>query len=107
MKEGIRDGVKVILEPMIRDEARKIFPYRPIKDGVAESNHCGWPLYRDDEELMKKHARPCAMCTAPTLRTHLINMICPDCDGRAERAGKDPRKAIVPILITHRPLHIT
>ncbi len=105
--EGKHNGVRVIIRPMTREQAREIFLYRPVKEGQAESKHCGYPLLLDSHELVKRHARPCKWCTALTLRIHLVSGSCPDCDGRSELSGFDPRKPNVREPITHRPLHIT
>ncbi len=105
MKEEIQNSARVVLEPMTGLEARGIFPYRPFSK-YAESKHGGNNLVSDQVLLMRNHAKHCKMCSAPTKKTHLLDGICLDCDGRAERSGFDPRKPLVPVLITHhRSLH--
>jgi len=87
----VRDGVKVIVRPMTGDEARVIFPYRPLSKTV-ESNFGGDQDYDDICMLINRIAMRCKMCQAPTKKEHLENGTCPDCDGRSERSGTDPHK---------------
>ena len=41
--------------------------------------------------LVNGHATRCGMCKAPTKVEYLTENICPDCDGRSEYNGTDPR----------------
>jgi hypothetical protein len=83
------EKIKIIQVPMSMEEARKIFPYRPFSKH-AETRHGGNSLLDDKDLLRINFARPCTMCSAPTKKLYLVNDVCPDCDGRAERAGKNP-----------------
>lgn len=83
--------VLIITKPMTQEEARKIFLYRPYLPG-CESRFGGNRYIYDAYLLINKQAKRCIMCSAPTRNEYLKNGICPDCDGRSERNGKDPRK---------------
>ncbi len=86
---GEKKQRKVILSPMTREVARRVFPYRPHSI-YAESRY-GGDVHRDDISLMASgHALHCRMCTAPTTFGFLDMGVCPDCDGRAEVNGTDP-----------------
>lgn len=85
--------VKVIKRPLLKEESRKIFPYRPFSK-YAESRFGGDDL-ADDEALIKSRiAVPCKMCDAATKNNHLLYGVCPDCDGRAEAWGRDPHRRV-------------
>lgn len=83
--------VCVIISQMIKEEARTIFLYRPFSQ-YAESRFGGNKYANDEYLLMNNQATQCKMCSAPTRNEYLVNGKCPDCDGRSEYNGKDPRK---------------
>ena len=87
----IREGVGVVIQPMTKKEARTLFLYRPFSK-YAESRFGGNVLVDDMALLINELATLCRMCAAPTKNMYLINGTCPDCDGRSERNGKNPRK---------------
>lgn len=83
--------VCIIISEITKEEARMIFLYRPFSK-YAESRF-GGNIYTDDVCLLiNKKATRCIMCSAPTRNEYLTNGICPDCDGRSEWGGKNPRK---------------
>lgn len=83
--------VGVIISTMTTKEARGVFLYRPLSKH-AESRF-GGNIYTDDAcLLMNKKATRCIMCSAPTRNEYLIKGKCPDCDGRSEWGGKNPRE---------------
>jgi hypothetical protein len=87
--------VKVIIDPMALDESRKEFPYRPFKENsesvwlINEQNLPEWLL------ILNGKAIRCGKCYATTeieyLKYSSKTLVCPDCDGRAEASGLDPR----------------
>lgn len=44
--------------------------------------------------LLGGDAQGCGMCTAPTRKKYLKEDSCPDCDGRSEYNGTDPRETV-------------
>ncbi len=88
-REGKKIGV--VIKPMTKEEARFIFPYRPFSE-YAESRF-GGNCYADDTCLfLNENATRCKMCAAPTRNEFLVDKTCPDCDGRSELNGKNPRE---------------
>lgn len=85
-----KDGVKVVVKKMTKEEARKEFPYRPFQRG-GESPFGGNDLYDDVCLLLNGLAQRCKMCSAATKKEYLHEGVCPDCDGRSELRGLDPR----------------
>ena len=84
--------VKVIIRQMTKEEARKVFPYRPYSK-YSESRFGGNSLCDDISLLVGGDATRCKMCKAPTLNKYIIGCVCPDCDGRSERSYEiDPCK---------------
>ncbi len=81
----VRDGVKVIVRPMTKEEARIVFPYRPhspySESRWSSANH----LYDDTCLLLNGHLKRCKMCQAPTAPDLLRGEACPDCSGRSEK----------------------
>ncbi len=87
--------VKVIIDPMTLDESRGQFPYRPFKENsesvwlINEQNLPEWLL------ILNGKAIRCGKCYAATeiryLKYSSKTLVCPDCDGRAEASGLDPR----------------
>ncbi len=84
---------KVILRPMDKHLARVIFPYRPFNK-YSETRFGGNHLMDDIALLLAEIATRCSMCNAPTKKEHIINGVCPDCDGRSEADGTDPHQKI-------------
>ncbi|PIR41568.1 MAG: hypothetical protein COV31_00460 [Candidatus Yanofskybacteria bacterium CG10_big_fil_rev_8_21_14_0_10_46_23] len=83
------EKLKVVVQPMTREQARAVFPYRPSSK-YAESTF-GGNTFRDDKALLlSRAAKRCKMCTAATTLANLKEDICPDCDGRSELNGLDP-----------------
>lgn len=82
--------VTVVIDSLTNDEAREMFPYRPSSK-YSESRFGGNDLYDDTCLLLNELARRCLMCQAPT-KTQYLNPNCPDCDGRSEYNGQDPRE---------------
>ena len=85
--------VTVVTEPLTQEEARKMYSYRPISK-YAESRFGGNNPTDDVALLLSEDAIRCKMCQAATLSKYLINEICPDCDGRSEYNGNNPRTLI-------------
>jgi hypothetical protein len=81
--------VTIVVKPLTQSEAREMFPYRPYNK-YTESRFGGNNLYDDVCLLLNGLAERCPMCQAPTKNDYL-NPNCPDCDGRSERNGTDPR----------------
>lgn len=97
---------KKVTVPMSLEESRKLYPaIRPflVKNGnvIAESIFGGTKRSEDGEligdlALLKSgDGVPCRMCPAPTEKIYLVNGVCPDCDGRSETNGADPRRTPV------------
>ena len=81
--------VRVIIEPMTLEEARKVFARRPFSK-YAETIFGGNNLADDTCLLINGSARRCKMCQSPTRNEYLEKGVCPDCDGRSEYNGADP-----------------
>ena len=88
--EEDKPNFTVVKGPLSRDEAREMFPYRPFNK-YAESRFGGDNLVDDIALLLNGLAKICIMCQAPTRNKYLIKSVCPDCDGRSEYNGTDPR----------------
>lgn len=87
------------------EEARIDFqltrPYSPrhesrwateVLPGVRGVGRHSSPQTPDDLFLLEtEQGRSCAKCQAVTLNCNLKQGVCPDCDGRAEFAGFNPR----------------
>lgn len=84
--------VIVIKTPLTLNEAREMFPYRPASK-YAESRFGGNNFEDDECLLLNGHAERCGTCQAPTKREYL-SPNCPDCDGRSEYNGTNPRAKI-------------
>lgn len=81
--------VTIVIKPLTQDESREMFPYRP-HDKYSESRFGGNNLVDDIALLLTGLAKRCKMCQAPT-KIAYSSPYCPDCDGRSEYNGKDPR----------------
>lgn len=81
--------VTIVTTPLTQAEARQIFLYRPFSK-YAESIFGGDNLYDDVCLLLNGLAQRCEMCQAPTKKEYL-SPHCPDCDGRSEYNGTNPR----------------
>ena len=88
-----RCTVTVVTAPLTMEEAREMFPYRP-NNGYSESRFGGNTMTDDIALLIAEVAQKCGMCAAPTCEKYLNEDICPDCDGRSEYNGTDPRKIV-------------
>lgn len=86
--------IKVAIKPMDQERAREAYPYRPFKEGTESRWGEADPASSDEELLSAGMAAPCKMCRAATLKNHLEEGRCPDCDGRAEYDGNDPHAPI-------------
>lgn len=86
-----KNNIPITQIPMTKEEARKIFPYRPFSK-FAESRYGGNNLLSDKDLLHRGHAKLCFICTAPTKRTHLKNNVCPDCISSTEKENKNPKE---------------
>lgn len=84
--------VTIVIEPLTQNEARQMFPYRPDTK-YSESRFGGNELCDDIALLLNGSAERCKMCGAPTRKKYL-NPNCPDCDGRSEYNGTNPRAKI-------------
>lgn len=95
IKEVEGYDVLVVHIPMTRELAREEFPSRPFDSKatkLVESRYGGVGYDGGDlEMMMNKEGAKCRMCDAPTKKQFLVDGICPDCDGRAEVQGNDPR----------------
>ncbi|MBL7147657.1 MAG: hypothetical protein ISS82_02420 [Nanoarchaeota archaeon] len=91
-KHGIKD-VTVMTSPLTKEESRAMFPYRPYNK-YSESRFGGNTLTDDRALLLSGNAIRCEMCRAPTYKTYLEDNVCPDCDGRSEYNGTDPRAPV-------------
>jgi len=91
-KKISKDGkeVTIVVKPLTQEEARQMFLYRP-KDKYSESRFGGNSLVDDFALLLNGDAKRCKMCRAPTYTKYLLNEVCPDCDGRSEYNGTNPR----------------
>lgn len=84
--------VTVVVSQLTKMEAREMFPSRPTSK-YSESRFGGNNMTDDIALLLAKTASRCGMCVAPTLKEYLNDEgYCPDCDGRSEYNGKDPRE---------------
>lgn len=88
--DGTKRAVTVVKESMTKEEARQMYPYRPF-NRYSESRFGGNTLMDDTAILLNDFGNRCKMCRAPTIIKYLKEGICPDCDGRAEYHGKNPR----------------
>ena len=82
--------VGVVIKPMTQEQARQMFPYRPASK-YSESVFGGNNLVDDVALLLNELAKRCEMCATTTKNRYLRNKICPDCDGRTEYNGANPR----------------
>ena len=99
-KVGGRE-ITVVALPLTQKEARAMFSYRPVSR-YAESRFGGNELYDDVCLLLNELAKRCPMCQAPT-KTEYLKPYCPDCDGRSEMNGADPRQKELP---SHLQVHL-
>lgn len=81
--------VTIVVSALTKEEARQMFPYRPFSK-YAESRFGGNELVDDFALILNSDAKKCPMCQAPTKREYL-SPYCPDCDGRSEYNGTNPR----------------
>lgn len=81
--------VTVVITPLTESEARQMFPYRP-HNKYSESRYGGNSLTDDMALLLSGNAKRCGLCQAPT-RIEYLSPHCPDCDGRSEYNGTNPR----------------
>ncbi len=82
--------VTVVNVPLTKQEAREMFPYRPHSK-YSESRFGGNNLIDDFALVLNQSATRCRMCQAPTINRYLRDQTCPDCDGRSEYNGTNPR----------------
>jgi len=85
--------ITILVNPLTKEETREMFPYRP-NNTYSESRFGGNNMTDDTALLLGGDAKKCTMCLAPTYIKYLIKGICPDCDGRSEYNGKDPRESV-------------
>ncbi len=85
--------VTVVTTRLTEEEAREMFLYRPSSK-YSESRFGGNTLVDDACLLLNELAHRCEMCRAPTKKEYLIENVCPDCDGRSEYNGTDPRASV-------------
>jgi len=83
--------VTVVTSQLTKEEAREMFPYRP-NNKYSESRFGGNTMTDDIALLLGGNAQGCGMCVAATRKQYLIKNACPDCDGRSEYNGTNPRK---------------
>ena len=83
--------VTVIVKPLIKEEAREMFPYRPHSKDSESRFGCGNTMCDDFALLLNGFSKRCKMCQAPTRTEYLMDGNCPDCDGRSEYNGTNPR----------------
>ena len=88
-KEPPRE-VTVVIEPLTKEEAREMYPSRPHSK-YAESRWGGNTMVDDVALVLNGMAKGCGMCRATTRTEYLRNDTCPDCDGRSEYEGANPR----------------
>ncbi len=89
--------LRVIIDPMTLEESRQQFPYRPFAKNsesiylTNEKNLPEWLL------ILNGKAIRCGTCYAATdikyLKETSKSLLCPDCDGRSELYGLDPRSS--------------
>jgi hypothetical protein len=82
--------VTVVIKQLTQEQARQMYPYRPYNK-YSESRFGGNTLVDDVALVLNGQAMRCSMCKAPTLLRYLKDAVCPDCDGRSEYSGTDPR----------------
>ena len=83
--------VTVVVKPLSSiEESRKMYPYRPTSK-YAESRFGGDEFCDDFALFLNNLAERCSMCRAPTMKKYLDVGCCPDCDGRSEYNGFNPR----------------
>ena len=82
--------VTIVTSPLTKEEAREMFSYRP-HNKYSESRFGGNNLADDFVILLNKDAIRCKRCQAPTRNEYLSDKTCPDCDGRSEYNGTNPR----------------
>ena len=87
----MNNEIRIVTESMTKDEARKMFLYRPFSQ-YSESRLGGNTMTDDVCLLLNGLAQRCKICQAPTRNSYLDNKICPDCDGRSQRNGVNPFK---------------
>jgi len=83
--------VTVIIEPLTKEEAREMYYSRPYDQHSESRFGQGNTMSDDFTKLLNGISKRCYMCQAPTIKDLLKENICPDCDGRSEYHGKDPR----------------
>ena len=88
-----RGGFTVVIKPLTQEEARKMYHYRPFSK-YSESRFGGNNLFDDFCLILNGDAKRCNMCIAPTVKKYLIEDTCPDCDGRSEYNGTNPRTPV-------------
>lgn len=87
-----KQEVTVVVKQLTLNESRQMYPYRPLSK-YAESRFGGNALADDISLLLNKLAKKCEMCQAPT-KTDYLSPYCPDCDGRSEYNGINPREIL-------------
>jgi hypothetical protein len=86
--------VTVVIKPLTGEEAREMFPYRPSsKYSESRFGHDS-PIFDDFAALLNDKAKRCITCQAPTRLEYIKDNQCPDCDGRSEYNGKNPREPV-------------
>lgn len=89
-----RKIITVVISPMTKEEARAEYPYRPVYKGFESRFGSNNTMVDDRALLLSEAGKRCKMCRAATLKEYLIDGICPDCDGRSEYNGTDPRQKV-------------
>ena len=89
-----RVEVTVVMNPLTKEEAREMYPYRPHSRYSESQFGDGNTISDDIALLLSEQAKRCGMCIAPTRIEYLRDNACPDCDGRSEYNGKDPRTPV-------------
>lgn len=89
-----RKEVTIVVEPSTKEEARKMYPYRPYNKDSESRFGNGNTMSDDFALLLSGVSKRCIMCNAPTRLEYLTDNSCPDCDGSSEYHGTDPRKPV-------------
>jgi len=84
--------VTIVVSSLTEEESRKMYPYRPFSRYSESRFGEGNTMSDDFAKLLNGKSKRCKMCKAPTFREYLIDTVCPDCDGRSEYNGKNPRE---------------
>jgi len=86
-----RKEVIIVVKPLTDIESREMYPYRPYNKYSESRFGLGNSMVDDVALLLGGDSKRCKMCAASTRKEYLVSNICPDCDGRSEYNGTDPR----------------